>query len=595
MWYLCFWLSIGSFILMTGAAFYLHNSKKAQKRKVYLLNWLFAGVFAASFCLFLPVYMTAAPAEFMHWRALLLSVFHTLQVFALGCDYGIIAEGIAVCPDQIASAYQLWAACLFVLAPVLTFSFVLSLFKNISANFNYLKAYFRDVYAFSELNEKSLTLAADIKENHKKAAIIFTNVHNNDGENNSEQMEAAKQIGAICFTKDIAAVDFQKHSGKKAVSFFAISEDETQNLNQALKLVARYRHRANTNLYVFSTKLESELLLNAVDKGFIKVRRINAVKSLINRVLYEQGELFFRGETTAQDGRKYISAVVVGMGQYGVEMVKALTWFGQMDGYKLEIHAFDKDPLAEEKFKALVPELMSPQYNGVEIAGEAQYKISVHAGIDTQTISFAQEIAKLSNTTYVLVALGSDDENINAAFQLRMYFERMHIHPVIQAIVYNSQQKNALLGVKNYRGQAYDISFIGDMDSSYTEGVILNSELETEALRRHMKWGKEEEFWTYEYNYRSSIASAIHRKARIQQGIAGAGKKESELTDEERSIIEVLEHRRWNAYMRSEGYVYSKSQDPASRNDLAKMHHDLVEYEKLDDAEKRKDSQVGTQ
>ena len=175
-----------------------------------------------------------------------------------------------------------------------------------------------------------------------------------------------------------------------------------------------------------------------------------------------------------------------------------------------------------------------------------------------------------------------------------MYFERLKIHPVIQAIVYDSQRKKALEGIQNYRGQAYDIQFIGDMEASYTEAVIMGSELEAQALQRHLKWGKEEEFWTYEYNYRSSVASAIHMKARIHCGIAGADKKEDELTGREQEIIENLEHRRWNAYMRSEGYVFSGSTDKSSRNDLAKMHHDLVDFSSLTEEEKRKDSKVGT-
>ena len=65
------------------------------------------------------------------------------------------------------------------------------------------------------------------------------------------------------------------------------------------------------------------------------------------------------------------------------------------------------------------------------------------------------------------------------------------------------------------------------------------------------------------------------------------------MTPEEKNIIEVLEHKRWNAYMRAEGYVFSGSTDKSSRNDLAKMHHDLVDFSSLTE-EKRKDSNVGT-
>ena len=46
--------------------------------------------------------------------------------------------------------------------------------------------------------------------------------------------------------------------------------------------------------------------------------------------------------------------------------------------------------------------------------------------------------------------------------------------------------------------------------------------------------------------------------------------------------------------MRSEGYVYSGNPDKSSRNDLGKMHHNLVDFETLSDEDKRKDSRVGT-
>ena len=140
----------------------------------------------------------------------------------------------------------------------------------------------------------------------------------------------------------------------------------------------------------------------------------------------------------------------------------------------------------------------------------------------------------------------------------------------------------------------YYVSIKSVLKDQYIEDVIIDSDLEEDALKRHLKWGQEEEFWTYEYNYRSSMASAIHMKARIKCKIPGADKREEELTEEERDIIEVLEHRRWNAYMRSAGYVYSGSKDSSSRNDLAKMHHNLVDFSELSEEDKRKDSKVGS-
>ena len=384
------------------------------------------------------------------------------------------------------------------------------------------------------------------------------------------------------------------HSRKAQINLFAIGLREVDNLILALKFLDKYRERSNTGLYVFSEGAEGELLLANASYGKVKVRRVNEVRSLIYRFFYEDGDIIFQTAVSDGKGHKTINAVIVGMGKYGTEMLKALAWYCQMDGYSVNIHVFDKDELAEEKFASLCPELMSDRYNGVMIPGESEYSISIHSGVDVKTKTFSDFMASLHQISFVFVSLGDDAENINQASHIRMLCERAGCKPVIKTMIYNTEEKEALSGITNYRGQAYEISSIGDLRSAYSEDVLLGSELELLALERHLKWGEEEEFWRYEYNYRSSMATAIHRKARIMRGIPGAAKEEENLSLEERAIIEHLEHRRWNAYMRSEGYIYSGSHDKASRKDLAKMHHDLVEFEALTDEEKRKDSSVGT-
>ena len=597
MWLECLLVSVVCVVL--AVAFYLtiNRSKFANKRKFSFVNCLFGGVLAASIVLFVPVHwMGSKQTAWDICRTICLSLFNAFKVLTSGCDFEVIETGVAQCDARdLATIYLAWSAVLYFAAPIFTATAALTLVKNMSANVKYFFAYTKKVYVFSELNEKSLVLASDVRANEENAAIVFANAFAADEKHSSDLLEQAKEIDAICFKKDILGVNFKRHSDKQEIWFFAIGENESSNLDQTLKLIEKYRDRDNTRIYVFSTGMESESLLASADKGNIVVRRVNEVRSLISRQLYEHGELIFNSAREAEDGTKRISAVVVGMGRHGTEMLKALAWFGQMDGYSLTINAFDLDPLAEEKFAAMAPELMSEDYNGVNVPGEAQYLIKVHSGMHVDTLSFANAIGEITDATYVLVALGNDDLNINTAMKLRMYFERKKIHPIIQAIVWDPRQKKALRGLKNFKGQEYDLDLIGDRESSYTTDVIISSVLEQDALERHKGHGSgEDAFWNYEYNYRSSVASAIHLKARIKCGIPGADKPEKALTKEERETIESLEHRRWNAYMRAEGYIYSGDQDPSSRNDLGKMHHDLVNYALLSEEEKRKDSRVGT-
>lgn len=581
------------FLIASVAAFFLIPTtivlinKARGKKKFGLFKALPVGVYTAAILMFIPTHVDAWSLLTVV-KTVALSIIKSAKVFAFGCDYEKLLIAIQNGAGELATWYQAWAIVLLLIAPAFAIGFVLSFFKNILAEIEYIHAYRKDVYIFSELNEKSLALATDIAGKNKNIAIAFTKV----GEN--ALIESANQLGAILFKKDICSIKFEKHSSSKAMFLFAIGLDENENLNNALKLIEKHKTRKNTHLYVFSTKVESEMLLTEVDKGEIKVRRINQVYALLNRFLYTEGVRLFSEARETEGDTKKISAVVLGMGNYGTEMTKALAWYGQMDGYSIEINSFDKDPLAEQKFVARAPELMSPKFNGTKIKGEAEYKITIHSGVEVDSATFAEQISKITDATYVFVALGDDDKNIATAVKLRMYFERMKIHPTIQAVVYNSQQKNALEGIKNYSGQSYDVEFVGDNKSSFTEDVIVGTELEGIALKTHLKWGGEESFWAYEYNYKSSTAAAIHKVARIFCEIPGAKKEFEELTPEEEAIIGPLEHRRWNAYMRGEGYIFSGATLEETRNNLGKMHHDLVEFDKLREDEKKKDLQVGT-
>ena len=594
-WKLCFVLSLLTLLAALGLACSIALGRYRRGRVLTPLNVLFGGLFLAAFVCLIP--LSAAQLEQESWRGLKTVAFalhNTFQIFTIDADKGVILESAACESEGLANAYSVYLSITYVVGPLLTFGFLMSFFKNLTAYTRYLLHWFNDVYIFSELNERSISLGADIKKNHRRALIVYTDVFD-DSEEAYELREAARELRAVCFKKDIQVIGFGRHSAKRQMVLFVMGRDETENIRQSLRLIEQYKNRERTRLFVFTTRTDGELLLTKADKGKIKLRRVNEVRQLVNNLLYERGSELFKNALPQEDGSKKITAVLLGLGAHGTEMLKALAWYCQMDGYHVEIHAFDIDPKAADRFTAAAPELMSDNYNGVSIPNEAEYTIYIHPGCDITTRSCANEIMQIKDVTYAFVSLGSDEKNISAAAELRMLFERMKRKPVIQAVVHSSEEKRAMTGITNYRGQPYDIELIGDTDASYSEDVILNSRLEAEALARHLKWSdSEDEFWQYEYNYNSSVASALHMKARIACGIPGADKEEDELTPEETQIISALEHRRWNAYMRSEGYIYSGSPDKRTRNDLAKMHHDLVDYKALSEEEKLKDKRVGS-
>lgn len=598
-----FYISV-AVLIIAGAGALLRVRLRSRHSRVFTpLNILTAGVLLAAIVLFAPMYFVdigpqqdTAGDPMRTVSSLLLAAHSAIRFFIVENDFQVIKE---YATGDIAPYYANLVLWLMIFSALLTFSFVVSFFKNVSAYVSYAANYFRSVYVFSELSEKSLALAQDIRNKHRFAALVFTDSFRVQDDEHRALNAQARNIDAICFKKDIASIKFDLHARGKEIWFFAMAEDEKVNLSQGLQLFQKYGKRPNSHLFVFTCGAESEVLFtaavdNADFEGGMKVRRINTTRFLVQRMLYDDGYELFENAKKQTDGKKLISAVVVGLGDYGTNMTKALAWFCQMDGYKVQIDAFDRDPMALERFAAQCPELMDDKHNGVSIPGEAEYTIRIHPDSDVDLLSFSQEIQKLRDTTYVLVALGSDDENLRVALQMRMLFERMGIKPVIQAIIYSPERKAALTGRRNFKGQPYDIDYIGDIRSFYTEDVIIDSDLERDALRRHMQYDREATFWAYEYNYRSSVALAVHARMRRLCGIPGANKPQEELTGEERAAIELLEHRRWNAYMRAEGYIFSGSTEKTSRNDLAKIHHDLVPFAALTEEEKRKDSAVGS-
>lgn len=595
LWTFCFILSIS--IVLLALCFIILSKTLINKRKknIKVFNWLITAVFFSAGIAFYPIYDSIFKGDkFCIFKSIILSLHNAVRLFVVDADYTFIIDNVIGLSNGIQPFYTAYMAILFILSPFFTFGFILSFFKNLSASLKYWFNCFNEVYIFSELNEKSLTLAKSLKNNNFRRVVVFCDVFENNEEKSFELVGEAKDLGAICFKKDILNVNFRFHSSRKGLFFFAIGADQRENVNQALKLGEKYKDITNSHLYIFSNDIGSDLLLSTVNDNKMKVRRINEAQSLINRELYYNPGKIFSNYIEDSSNIKNISAVIIGMGEYGSEMMKTLVWFGQMDGYKIKINAFDQNSMAEDEFAMQCPEIIDPKYNRVQRSGEAYYDVTIQSNINVDSRSFIEKIRAIPDVTYVFVALGSDEKNIKTAVDLRMTFERMNIKPIIQAVVHNTGLAKSLNSITNYRGQKYDIDFIGDFESVYSEAVIIDSPLEDEALCRHLKWGSEDEFWKYEYNYRSSVASAIHMRARIACKISGAGKKEEELTKEEIDIIENLEHRRWNAYMRSQGYIYSGSKDKSSRNDLGKMHHDLVVFDELSEEDKRKDSRVGS-
>lgn len=586
----------------------LNSRKNFSTRRSYVLTpfqLFLIGFFISATILFFPIYYCdyfnneLGAAKLI--KSVLLSIHNTMRLFILDGDFEIIKSSInsSVLGVGLEKAYSIYAAIIFVMAPVLTAGFVLSFFKNVASFLKYFFKWRSDIYVMSELNERSIALTEDIlvnNKNNRRSIVLFADVFEKEEEECFELVEQAKRLGAICFRKDITEIGLKPSWFGIKRKFYFVGDDEDENVKQALIMISRCRNKKryntpNTQFYVLSNSIESEALLNSTDNGNMKVRRVRQARSLALDIL--RNHSIFNTKLV-KDGKKLISIVIIGLGNYGVELLKTICWCGQMDGYILQLHIFDKDVNLEVKIKSFAPELIS--FNHKQIEGEPYYDIYFHDNINVEDSAFLSKLSSIKEISTVYVALGDDELNIETAMRMRMQFGRdeidfKRIMPEIYAIVYSSI-KNATFkqngGLKSIKDIDYGIHFIGSMKKRYALSFIEQEELETEGLKYHLLWAKTEDeieknkalYEKYEYYRRSSISKALHVFHREHLGLL------NDISDIEDKL---LEHKRWNAYMRAEGYVYSIVKD-----DIAKTHPDLIPFDKLTEREQSKDRVVSS-
>lgn len=610
---LCFALSLGFIVLGAVVSFivqrviYAKHGDSLYKGKSMLSPFHIAlvGFFCGVCCLFYPLYHMDWDANGSGAGQFFATIFYSLrngaQVFIMEGDASAIKEMVfsVLGEDSVlGSFFYLYALLIFLIAPVFTATFVLSFFKNAKASWRYFWKPAQTIYYISSLTEKSIALAKNIAKEHGKwAKIVFFDVfEKEDDESNGELIEQAGRIGAICFAKNITEISLKRWRKKLVRKFYFIGENENENVKQALILmrICRADKRLDTKqneFYVFATTESSEKLLDTAPNGNLKVRRINETKNLMLNVLSE-GCLF--ENCVEENGKKIINLLIVGLGQYGVELLKAACWSCQMIGYYLTVHILDKSENCKDTIRAIAPELM--EKSDCDDAGEVKYALRFHPNIDVCDATLIDELERIGQVTVAFTTLGDDELNMETAMKLSATFKKQEIMqgwtpPSVYAVVYNVIKSDTILtnGLRSIKDEPYPIKLIGGLFSRFSLKVIEQAEMEEEAIRCHTKWSETdaqkaadmETFYKYEYYRNSSRAEAIYAKLREDLGIK-LGKDGVTLEQ-----ITEYEHMRWNAYMRTEGYVYGRKKD-----NIAKTHPSLKSYWELSPEDRKKSEEI---
>ena len=652
-------VSVFIFFFNRRRALLADGLRKCPIQALYILT---GGVFLSAAVLVYPV-ATAASMSDGGFAVHLVSLQKTLQLFTTDADFGDIAGIVEGASPAIIVWYEVLASVLHIVAPVIFAGWVLTVFKHLKAYVVYhLFSWCGHFYYITELNDRSIALAEDIfiraKKEKRRVRIIITDVFGKkEDEKSAELINRAESIGCILFAKDITELTLRPILGRLPVrKFFFIGMDEDENIQQALHVITScakpprslFKRKQNkpevvdntpentdengenkkkqpkksiynsskTEFYVFSRSAESEVLLNSIDNGDMKVRRIDENRNFVLRTLLEHS--IFKDALPAPEGKKdkQLNILLVGLGMIGTEYVKALSWVGQMYGYVLNLHIFDGEKGIEQRLRSIAPELIDRNFvsrrpkneketlvqyysddSGLtykeKIDGEAYYNFFYYDGIDVKTQEFLDIVDSIGPLSGVYVTLGDDELNIETAMRLRTTFERSAIAsgiekrpiPKIYPVVY-SEIKNKIItqhnGLRTMKNEDYGITIVGSINSSYTLAALEQNKIEQAGLECHLKWANSDDekkgsinsYSKYEYYRRSSMAEAMHAYMRKELGLMPS------LVDEAtKQEIFKQEHCRWCAFVRSEGYVFNAT----VKSDLAKVHKSLRPYNALTD------------
>ena len=442
----------------------------------------FYGVTAATTTIVLPFFLLEENTVAAVFNSLLVA----FKIFIMNDSTGEVTQAArAYLTGTSAGLYSVMIAFLYLVAPMLTATYIFDYLSNFFSHIRVQKNNTNDLYLFSELNENALLLAKSIKEEMKKkkskVLIVFCGIQDTDSAGGNMLKEQAKAESFLCIKHSSDSLKL-KCNNKRTISFLQISDNEDRNLNSALSLIEKYRNQRSTDvqIYIFSTQPEAEVLLDSIGKGSVTTSIVN-VSQIIAYHLVDQIPLY----SADIEKNKKISVLIVGSGTIGMEILKTAAWCGQMEGIDLEINVVDiQANRSKSEFALYCPELL----NG-------EYSIHFHE-VDVLTAKFEMILRNhCKDSNYIVVTLGRDDLNIKTALYLRRHYlsadPEYRNWPVITLLVKNEEKYKAVSRLKTSnsvveeRRRQYDLQPFGCIQKLYQYDVMLNSYLEKLALNVH--------------------------------------------------------------------------------------------------------------
>lgn len=622
------------------------------------------------------------PAEEMRTGFQLLgsSIMATIKSFGGMDDFTSYITGAdavfsaAVNPgEKLAGAFSVYALVIALFAPVTSVAFVVNVLTTLLPKLKLFINLRPRKYYFSELNEGSLALAKSVSASFSgiRPLIVFTDVHMASGDERvNELMLEARTMGACCIRDDITHLPKSIVAADKKI--FLIDKNEAENVHKLAELAGGrwvdYLRKAEIYLFcadgVYDNVRDGVLGTVAAkynceknDEKMPAIIPVYVYRNLASRLLYDVPayEGIVHKIKNGIDVPLYFT--IFGTGKIGTEMFLSAYRTCQMLGVKLHITVVSDE--AEEDFRGRI-DYINPDIMNTAVVAHPILAVNNNGETNAPYFSFsytrcnitgtnmntlldspvAGSSAKIRDSHYFVVALGSDSCNIAIAEKLRQHIGEYHIgrqneKTVIAYAVYDNElcemfNKNSHRG--SFCNSVSDIFMhaFGNLAEEYSVSNILmrdNMSLMAEIQHRYNESGKAvhaeldrkrkrrviDKLLQDEYGFTSDLARTMHIKYKLFSaglidfsvfdcdGASEYNRKYNEALAKYASADFVedknerlamfhrlawLEHRRWCADLRTRGFrncgecvIFGKTS--SHKNPDLKLHSCLVECDML--------------
>ncbi len=346
-------------------------------------------------------------------------------------------------------------------------------------------------------------------------------------------------------------------------------------------------------IHVLTSTPEAVAIVDSIEYSpNISIRIFNESKAMIYN-LFDKHPLFLA------ERENKLKILVIGGGRIGLKAVKVASWCAQTINIRPEIIIVDNDPSLKERFAHDCPELHSPK-NGDNGKPDTCIKIYTQ---DVQSDSFYETMLNNRDVGYVICALGDEELNLRTALNVRGFYEKVRFSdakngvapkkPYVHLLLNNSLLYDISGKLKFSLKAPCDLHSFGSLKELYTWENVVSPYLDSIGMASNRFYARcqlpkdtseeelkkieafaDKDYEDVEYRRNSSMALGLHAKYKLYAALTEIGGKTyseaewrdlpsidmidelSKMLKNEKNIelLSILEHRRWNNYMRSEGW-----------------------------------------